>query len=117
MSGVVMLFLIFDGVIHLTKPVPVVEAFARLGYPLGASVGIGVAELLCLVLYAVPRTATLGAILLTGLLGGAVSTQVRAGGPVFDTYIFPAIVGLLLWGGIWLRDRQLRALIPLKSAE
>src|SRR4051812_29509101 len=112
MSGLVVLFLLFDGVIHLAKPAPVVDAFARLDYPLSASVGIGIVELLCLVFYVVPRTAVLGAILLTGLLGGAVSTQIRAGGPLFDTYIFPLIVGLLLWGGLWLRDSRVRALIP-----
>lgn len=111
MSGLVALFLLFDGGIHLAKPAPVVAAFARLGYPISASVGIGILELIFLVLYVVPRTAVLGAILLTGVLGGAVATQVRAGGPLFDTYIFPAIVGLLLWGGLWLRDSRVRALI------
>jgi DoxX-like protein len=117
MSALAMLFLLLDAVIHLIKPAAVVDAFIKLGYPLSASVGIGVVELLCLVLYAAPRTAVLGAILLTGLLGGAISTHVRVGDPVFDTYIFPAIVGLLVWGGIWLRNRRLRALVPFSAAE
>ena len=83
----------------------------------GASVGIGVVELLCLAAYAIPRTAALGAVLLTGLLGGAIATHVRAGSPAFEAYIFPILFGLLLWGGIWLRDDRLRTLLPLRSAD
>lgn len=115
MSTLVVLFLLFDTTLHLTKPAPVVDAFARLGYPLSASIGIGIVELLCLVAYAIPRTALLGAVLLTGLLGGAIATHVRAGSPAFDAYIFPAIFAFLIWGGIWLRDEQLRALFPVRS--
>src|SRR5215470_17167381 len=93
LSALVVLFLLFDTVIHLAKPAPVVEAFTRLGYPLSAAVGIGIAELVCLVLYVIPRTALLGAVLLTGFYGGAVATHVRAGSPPFEAYIFPLLVG------------------------
>jgi len=113
--ALVILFMLFDSTAHLLKPAPVVEAFNRLGYPLSASVGIGVVELLCLIAYAVPRTALLGAVLLTGVLGGAIATHVRAGSPVFEAYIFPAILGLVIWGGIWLRDARLRAMFPVRS--
>jgi hypothetical protein len=116
LSALVTLFLLFDAIIHVTKPVPVVDAFARVGYPLSASVGIGIVESLCLVAYVIPRTAVPGAILLTGLLGGAIATHVRVGSPLFETYGFPLLVGLLLWGGIWLRDVRLRKLVPLRIA-
>src|SRR5258707_2170865 len=79
LSGLMALLFVFDGVGHLMKPAPVVEAFARLGYPLGASVGIGVLALICTAIYVTPPTSIFGAILLTGYLGGAVSTQGRAG--------------------------------------
>jgi len=107
------LLFISDGVGHLMKPAPVVEAFARLGYPLSASVGIGALALICTAIYVTPRTSVLGAILLTGYLGGAVSTHVRAGSPLFET-IFPVILGALVWAGIFVRDAQLRQLIPLR---
>jgi hypothetical protein len=115
LSTLVVLFMLFDSIIHLMKPAPVVDAFNRLGYPLSASVGIGILELLCLLAYAIPRTALLGAVLLTGHLGGAISTHVRAGSPVFEAYIFPAILALMIWGGIWLRDPRLRAIFPVRT--
>lgn len=115
LSTLVVLFMLFDATIHLMKPAPVVDAFNRLGYPLSASVGIGILELLCLLAYAIPRTALLGAVLLTGLLGGAISTHVRAGSPAFEAYIFPAMLALMIWGGVWLRDPRLRALFPVRS--
>jgi hypothetical protein len=113
-SGLAGLMFAFDGVGHLMKPAPVVEAFARLGYPLSASVGIGILLLVCTAIYVTPKTWVLGAILLTGYLGGAVSTHVRAGSSTFET-IFPVIFGVLVWLGIYLRDARLRALIPLRS--
>ena len=113
-SGLVALMFTFDSVGHLVKPAPVVEAFARLGYPLSASVGIGVVLLVCTVIYLIPKTWVLGAILLTGYLGGAVSTHVRAGSSMFET-IFPVIFGGLVWAGIIVRDERLRELIPLRS--
>jgi hypothetical protein len=113
LSGLMALLFVFDGVGHLMKPAPVVEAFGRLGYPLSASVGIGVLALICTAIYVTPRTSVLGAILLTGYLGGAVSTHVRAGSPLFEM-VFPVILGALLWAGIFVRDAQLRMLIPLR---
>jgi hypothetical protein len=113
LSGLMALLFVFDGVGHLMKPAPVVEAFARLGYPLSASVGIGLLALICTAIYVTPRSSVLGAILLTGYLGGAVSTHVRAGSTAFEM-IFPAILGVLVWVGIYVRDAQLRQLIPLR---
>jgi hypothetical protein len=106
------LFFALDGIGHLMKPAPVVDAFARLGYPLSASVGIGLLLLICSAIYVTPRTSVLGAILLTGYLGGAVSTHVRAGSPLFET-MFPVILGLLVWAGLFVRDAELRKVIPL----
>jgi hypothetical protein len=113
LSGLMALFFVLDGVGHLMKPAPVVEAFARLGYPLSASVGIGLLALICTAIYVTPRTSVLGAVLLTGYMGGAVSTHVRAGSSLFET-IFPVIFGVLIWMGIFMRDAQLRQLIPLR---
>jgi DoxX-like family len=113
LSGLMALLFVLDGVGHLMKPAPVVEAFARLGYPLSASVGIGVLALICTALYVTPRTSVFGAILLTGYLGGAVSTHVRAGSTLFET-IFPVILGVLMWAGIFVRDAQLPKLIPVR---
>jgi hypothetical protein len=115
LSGLGALFMIFDGTIHVLKVAPVVDAFAQLGYPLGVSRVLGVVELLCVVLYLLPRTSALGAILLTGYLGGAIATQVRVSAPLFSTALFPVYVALLLWGGLYLRDDRVRGLIPLRS--
>ena len=112
-SALVALMFTFDGVGHLMKPAPVVEAFARLGYPLNASVGIGLLLLDCTAIYVTPRTWILGAILLTGYLGGAVSTHVRAGSSLFEM-TFPVIFGGLVWLGIYLRDAKLRELVPIR---
>jgi len=108
------LFLIFDGIMKLVKPAPVVEGTIRLGYPESSIVGMGIVLLACTVLYLIPRTAILGVILLTGYLGGAVATHVRVGEGLFPV-LFPVVFGALLWGGLWLRDERLRALIPLQS--
>jgi hypothetical protein len=113
LTGLMALFFILDGVGHLMKPAPVVDAFARLGYPLSASVGIGLLLLICTAIYVTPRTSVLGAVLLTGYLGGAVSTHVRAGSSLFET-IFPVILGALAWAGLLVRDAELRQLIPLR---
>jgi len=114
MSGLAIVFFAMDAGIHIAKPTPVVEAFEKLGYPIGAAVGIGLLELICLITYVIPRTAILGAVLITGVLGGAVSTQLRAGGTPFETYIFPFIVGVLVWGSLWLRDSRLRDVLPVR---
>ena len=90
---------------------PVVGSFARLGWPVRLAPGIGILELLLIVVYLVPRTAILGAILLTGYLGGAVATHVRIGDPLFTHILFPIYVAALLWGGLFLRDGRLRPLV------
>ena len=112
-SAIPVLFLLLDGAAKLFKPAAVVEATVKLGYPEGVILGLGIVLLVCTVLYAVPRTAVLGAILLTGYLGGATATHVRVGDTPF-TILFPGIVGALLWGGLYLRDGRLHALIPLR---
>lgn len=108
------LFLLFDGVMKLVQPAEVTDAMARLGYPASLSPALGVLLLACLALYVFPRTAVLGAILLTGYLGGAVTTHLRIGDGLF-TLLFPVIVGGLLWGGLFLRESRLRALLPLRG--
>jgi len=108
-------FLIFDAVAKFFQPRPVVEAFERLSIPLTLAVPIGAMLLICVLLYLVPQTAVLGAILLTGYLGGAVSTHLRHGDPLFSMVLFPVYFGILLWLGLYLREPRLRALVPLRS--
>jgi hypothetical protein len=107
-SALVVAFLAFDGITKAMMVEPVVEATTQLGYPEGSVFGIGLTLLVCTALYAVPRTAILGAILLTGYLGGAVATQVRVEDPWF---LFPAFIGVLAWGGLFLRDGRVRTLV------
>ena len=90
------------------------EGTAQLGYPAAVVFGIGVLELLCLAAYAFPPTAVLGAVLLTGYLGGAVATHVRVGSPLFTHILFPIYVAALIWGGLYLREGQLRGLVPVR---
>ena len=106
------LFLLLDGVMKLFKPSFVVDATTQLGYQENLIVPIGVVLVTCTVLYLIPTTSVLGAILLTGYLGGAVATHVRVEGGAFPI-LFPVIWGVLAWGGLYLRDSRLRALIPL----
>jgi hypothetical protein len=113
-SALAVLFLIFDSIIKVLKLAPAVEATTQLGYPESLVITIGVLELACLSAYVFPRTAVLGAILLTGYLGGAIATNLRAGTPAFNV-IFPMIIGALIWGGLFLREARLRALVPLRS--
>ena len=113
-SALVALFLLFDAVAKLFKPVWVVEPTVQLGYPETKIVTIGLVLLVCTVIYLIPRTTFLGAILLTGYLGGAVATHVRAGNQWFPIF-FPVIMGILIWGGYYLREGRLKALIPLRS--
>lgn len=110
MRAIVVLFLLTDTGIHLAQPAPVVQAMNQLGFPLGVTLIIGIIELVCTVLYVIPATSIIGAVLLTGYLGGAVAAHMRVGNPVFETYIFPVLVGALLWGGLLLIDSRLRAL-------
>lgn len=113
-SGLAVLFMLFDGALHITKPPPVATSFAQLGYPLDLAAGLGVLEIVCTVMYAIPRTAVPGAILLTGYLGGAVASQLRVGHSFFET-TFPVIIGVLVWGGLLVRDARLRAAISASS--
>ncbi len=112
-SGVVALFLLSAVVMDLVKPPSAVQGMVKYGYPESSMVGIGIALLIGVVLYVVPRMSVLGAIVLTGYLGGAVSTHVRAGDPA-GRIVVPVVFGLLIWGGIYLRDNRLRALVPLR---
>ena len=113
LSGLAVAFLIFDSVGKLLRVQPVVEGTASLGYPVSVIFPLGVTLLTCVLVYLVPRTAVLGALLLTGYLGGAVATHVRVGNPVFSHVMFPTYVAALLWGGLLLRDHRLRAFLPL----
>lgn len=110
-SGLVAAFLLFDAVIHMLAIEPVVASFRDLGFDTGHAFGIGLLELACLALYAVPRTAVLGAVLLTGYLGGAVCAQLRVDAPLFSTTLFPVYVGVAVWAGLCLRDQKVRALL------
>jgi DoxX-like family len=115
MSTLVVLFLVLDGVMKFIKSAPVLEAFAHLGWLLSLANTLGILLLTGTALYAFPRTSILGAILLTGYLGGAVATHLRAGDPLFSHVLFPTYLGALLWLGLYLRDDRLRVLIPLRS--
>jgi hypothetical protein len=114
LSTLAILFLLFDSVIKVLKTSIAVESTVQLGYPERVIVGIGLVEIVCLALYAFPRTAVLGAILLTGHLGGAIATHVRVGSPLVSHVLFPVYVAALIWGGLLLREGRLRALIPLR---
>ena len=100
-----------DAGIHLACPQPVVEAMQKLNFPVNLAVPLGIVQLVCLILYVVPRTAVLGAILEVAYLGGATAEQMRIGGPLY----FPIVMGVVAWGGLYLRDERLRSLIPLRS--
>ncbi len=112
-SGLVVLFMILDGLTKVLKTPQVVEATVRIGFPESTIVGIGIAVLVWTALYVIPRTSVLGAILLTAHLGGATAANVRAGSPVFNTS-FPIVFGVLVWLGLFLREYRLHALIPLR---
>jgi len=103
--------LLFSASMKLSKSAEVVEGFTKYGYPESIIVGLGVVELVCTILYIIPQTAVLGAILLTGYLGGATATHVRAG----ENFVGPVLFGVVLWIGLYLRDARVRALAPLRS--
>lgn len=111
LSALPAMLLLFSAAMKFAKPAPVVEGFAALGYPERLALPIGVVELACTIVYLVPRTAVLGAILLTGYLGGATATHVRVGDPFFS----PIVIGVVLWLGLYLREPRLRALAPIRS--
>jgi hypothetical protein len=115
-SALPVLFMLMDGGMKLFKPAIVVDATVKLGYSETTIVPLGIVLLTSTVLFVIPRTSVLGAILLTGYLGGAVATHVRVGAGWFSIS-FPIIFGVLLWGGLWLRDTRMRALIPLREGE
>jgi uncharacterized membrane protein YphA (DoxX/SURF4 family) len=110
LSALPVLLLLFSGSMKFVKSPQLTEGFTHLGWPGEYALGLGVLELTCTILYAIPRTSVLGAILLTGYLGGAIATHVRIGEPVF----MHIILGVLVWGGLYLRDPRLRVLMPLR---
>jgi hypothetical protein len=112
-SGLMVAFLSLDGAMHLTTIAPVVQAFAQLSFPLRLGISLGILELACVAIYVYQRTSVLGAILLTGYLGGAVAMHLRIGSSLFGETLFPVYVGVLVWGGLYLREPRLRALIPV----
>jgi DoxX-like family len=111
LSALPVLLFIFGGMFSLLKPDAMAKGFVHYGYPDGSLWRIAVLEIACAIVYAVPRTSVLGAILMTGYLGGATATHVRVGEPP----IMPIVVGVVVWAGLFLRDERLRALIPLRS--
>ena len=111
LTGLAILFLLFDAAIKLAPIPPVVDAMARLGYPLSLAPVIGVLALAGVALYAIPKTSIIGAIFLTAFLGGATASQVRIGEPLFTHVLFPSYIAALVWGGLWLRDARTRALV------
>ena len=108
LSGLVVLFMLIDGVMKVLELPIVLQTTAELGYAESTARGLGILLLLCTALYVIPRTALLGAILLTAYLGGAVATHVRVGSPIFSHILFGTYLGLFLWGGLFLRDARLR---------
>jgi hypothetical protein len=115
-STLAVLFLLFDSIGKLLQVPPVLAGTAELGYPLSTVVPLGLILLACVVTYVFPPTSVLGAVLLTGYLGGAIATHVRVGNPLFSHVLFPIYVALFVWGGLFLRDPGLRALFPLRTA-
>jgi hypothetical protein len=110
LSALAVVFLAFDGAIKLLRLPAVLDATVQLGLPLASIVPVGLTLLACTLIYAIPRTSVIGSVLLTGYLGGAVATQVRAGNPTFER-TFPIILGTVVWAGVYLRDRRVRALL------
>ncbi|HTM78416.1 MAG TPA: DoxX family protein [Devosia sp.] len=113
LSGLFIAFMIFDGGIKLVPLQPVIDSMTELGYPVEHARLLGVLSLVGTLLYAIPRTSVLGAVLLTAYLGGAVSAHLRIGSPLFTHDLFGVYMGLIAWGGLWLRNPRLRAIFPL----
>lgn len=113
LTTIPVLFLLFDGLGKMTKVAPVMEACAQLEIPERVVPGLGVVLIVATLIYAFPQTSALGAIVLTGYLGGATWTHVRMGGPVFPI-VFPSLVAAMIWGGLYMREPRLRALIPVR---
>lgn len=117
LSGLFVLFMIFDGVIKLPPLDIVLQTMTEIGYPASPAMarGLGILALVCTALYVHPRTALLGAVLLTGYLGGAIATHLRLGSPIFSHLLFGVYLGLFMWGGLYLRDERLRVLFPIRD--
>jgi hypothetical protein len=113
MSGLMAAFMLFDAIGKFAKPAQVVEAFARTGWPMELAAQLGAILLTCTLIYLIPQTSVLGAILLTGYLGGAVATNLRLGNPFFSHTLFPVYFGVLIWVGLWLREPRLGAIFPV----
>ena len=114
LSSLAIAFLVLDGAVKLFPVKAVIDSSVQLGYPVTTMPGIGLTLLTCVLLYAVPRTSVLGAVLLTGYLGGAIATHVRVQNPVFSHILFPTYIAAIAWGGLLLRDARLRAFLPFK---
>jgi hypothetical protein len=112
LSAIPALMLLFGGVVKLLQLLSVVQGFAQYGYPASSLPVVGILEVGSTIVYLIPRTAVLGAILMTGVLGGAIASNVRIANPAF---VVPLVLGVLVWGGLYLRDQRLRALIPLRE--
>lgn len=115
LTALVAAFLAFDTVLKLLQLAPAMQGTTELGYPASSVLVIGVIELVCLVLYLIPQTSVLGALMLTGYLGGAIATHVRIGSPLATHTLFPIYVALMVWGGLYLRESRLRALLPFRA--
>ncbi|MGH7651963.1 MAG: DoxX family protein [Gemmatimonadaceae bacterium] len=113
-SGLGAAFMVFDAVVHISKSPAVIEGFSKAGFSISLLVPLSIIELICIVLYVIPATAVLGAILLTAYLGGAVATNVRMGMPLFSYTLAPVYIAIVLWLGLWLRDTRVRSLIPFR---
>jgi hypothetical protein len=116
MYALAVLFLLFDSAVKVLELAPGVEGTVQLGYPASAVLGIGLVQLVCVIVYVIPQTSVFGAILLTGYLGGAIATHVRIGNPLLTHVLFPIYIAVLIWGALVLRDQRVRALIPLRAA-
>jgi DoxX-like family len=116
LSGLVIVFLLFDGAIKLVPWPVVTETMDKMGYGASETLArsLGIITIVCTVLYSIPPTSILGAILLTGYLGGAIASHLRIGSPLFSHTLFGLYLGLMLWGGLWLRDERLHSLIPFR---
>jgi hypothetical protein len=111
MSGMISALLLLDASVKIVPVQAVIEGSAKLGYPVATMVPIGITLLSCVILYLIPRTSVFGALLLTGYLGGAIATHVRVGDPLFSHVLFPTYVATIVWGGLYLRNEKLRALV------
>lgn len=116
LSWFAILFMLFDSVIKFVKPPMVIQTTVNeLGYAEHHILPMGILALICTILYMIPKTSVLGAVLMTGHLGGAIATHLRVDNPLFSHMLFPVYVGLMIWGGLWLRNPKLRTLIPFDN--